>query len=73
MVVPSVAANSVRQDVDGVQKAMDQLSRAPDPVDAVHLSSTALKMSEHDVAYSLGVKARKINDEIASLSVDLGA
>jgi hypothetical protein len=52
---------------------MDQLSRAPDPVDAVHLSSTALKMSEHDVAYSLGVKARKINDEIASLSVDLGA
>lgn len=55
----------------GVQKAMNQLSSTPNPVDSVHLSSDALAASEQHMQYSLSIKAEKVQNEIASIASSL--
>lgn len=75
MVVPSFAPHPVPVNATaaapGLRQASDGLSKTPNPVDAVNLSREAVDASQHHIAYSLDIKAQKIQDEIASLAVSL--
>jgi len=72
MVVPSFAPHAVPLNATapaaGLRQAFDGLSKTPDPVDAVNLSREAVDASQHHIAYSLDIKARKVKDEISSLA-----
>jgi hypothetical protein len=70
MTISEIRANGLDLPASGVRKAMDDLSRTPNPVDAVNLSSDAVVQSQKHIEYSLGVKTEKIQNEIASLTYD---
>ena len=71
MDVSAIAANTSHQTANGVEKAMGQLSRSVNPVDAVHLSLAAATLSHQQIGWSLEIKSIKIADQIASLAIDI--
>jgi hypothetical protein len=71
MKLSAIRADGLDLPATGLRKAFDQLASTPNPVDAVSLSAEAIEASQHHIAYSLGMKTAKIEDEIASLSIDI--
>jgi hypothetical protein len=71
MNVSPVAASGLLQTTADFQKAVDQLSSTPNPVDSVNLSLEAAAVSDKHIAYSLAVKSMKIADEIEHLAIDI--
>ena len=71
MVVAAIAANGLNLPAKGFRQVVDELSKTPNPVDAVNLSREAAEASQQHIAYSLDIKAAKIRDEIASLAINI--
>ena len=71
MTLSAIRANGLDLPTDGLRKVSDELSKTPNPVDAVNLSKEAVEASEHHIAYSLAIKTEKIESEIAGLSINL--
>jgi hypothetical protein len=71
MNVAAIRANGIDLPLNGPRKQGDELSRTPNPVDAVNLSESAVEASQHHIAYSLEIKTEKIRDEIADVAMNL--
>jgi hypothetical protein len=71
MTVAAIRANGLDLPANGLRQACDELSKTPDPVDAVNLSKEAVEASQHHIAYSLQIKTEKVQNEIASLAINI--